>query len=92
MKRSLILSALIPALAVSGNSFFTATLRASEESLKLTTAVDRPLLHEGGGESKVVIKIEVEGCRAPQKARTPLNLAIVLDRSGSMSGGKLEQA
>jgi Ca-activated chloride channel homolog len=92
MKRSLILSALIPALAVSGNPFFTATLRASEESLKLTTAVDRPLLHEGGGESKVVIKIEVEGCRAPQKARTPLNLAIVLDRSGSMSGGKLEQA
>jgi len=90
IKRSLLLSALTLALAVSGTPF--STVRASEGSLKLRTAIDRPLLHEGGGESKVVIKIAVEGCRAPQKERMPLNLAIVLDRSGSMSGGKLEQA
>jgi len=90
IKRSLLLSALTLALAVSGNP--ASIVRASEESLKLKTAIDRPLLHESRGESKVVIKIAVEGCRAPQKERIPLNLAIVLDRSGSMSGGKLEQA
>ncbi len=90
-KRTLLLSALTLALALSGNPF-VAPLRATEETVRLKTAVDRPLIHESGGESKVVIKIEVEGCDQPQKTRTPLNLAIVLDRSGSMSGGKLEQA
>ncbi|MEQ1841624.1 MAG: efflux RND transporter periplasmic adaptor subunit, partial [Verrucomicrobiales bacterium] len=90
-KRTLLLSALTLALALSGNPFLTSLL-ATEETVRLKTAVDRPLIHESGGESKVVIKIEVEGCDQPQKTRTPLNLAIVLDRSGSMSGGKLEQA
>lgn len=90
IKRSFLLSAFTFFIGLSGSPFVT--LRASEEAVQLKTSIDRPLLHEGGGESKVVIKIEVEGCRAPQKKRLPLNLAIVLDRSGSMSGGKLEQA
>lgn len=90
IKRSLLMSALTLAVAVSGNPF--CTLRAAEEPVRLRTAIDRPLINEGGGESKVVIKIEVEGGHVAHKKRTPLNLAIVLDRSGSMSGGKLEQA
>jgi Ca-activated chloride channel family protein len=90
IKRSLLLSALTLALSVSGTPF--STLRASEDAVRIRTSVDRPVLHEKGGENKVVIKIEVEGGVISQKRRTPLNLAIVLDRSGSMSGGKLEQA
>lgn len=90
-KRTLLLSVLTLAIALSGNPFVT-PLRATEEPVRLKTAVDRPLVHESGGGSNVVIKIEVEGCELPRKTRTPLNLAIVLDRSGSMSGGKLEQA
>ena len=90
IKKSLLLSALALTISVSGNPL--PTLCAAEDAVRIRTAIDRPLLDQGGGESKVVIKIEVEGNAVAQKKRTPLNLAIVLDRSGSMSGGKLEQA
>lgn len=84
------LSALALILAASGN-LQTSEL-AAEEAVKLKAAVDRPLLVKDGRGVPVVVKIEVEGCVMPKKARSPLNLAIVLDRSGSMSGAKLEQA
>jgi Ca-activated chloride channel family protein len=84
------LSALALILAASGNPF--SSKLAAEEAVKLKAAVDRPLLVKNGRGVPVVVKIEVEGCVAPKKVRSPLNLAIVLDRSGSMSGAKLEQA
>ncbi|MEM9282231.1 MAG: VWA domain-containing protein [Verrucomicrobiota bacterium] len=61
-------------------------------AIVLKTAVDRPLVHRVAEDQKVVVKIELEGERREAKNRIPLNLAIVLDRSGSMSGRKLEQA
>lgn len=69
------------------------SLRASGERVKLKTAVDRPLLAESGDGGRVILRIGLEGCLPPRGAdRAPLNLAVVLDRSGSMSGAKLEQA
>ncbi|MEM9017824.1 MAG: VWA domain-containing protein, partial [Verrucomicrobiota bacterium] len=65
----------------------------SPESLvELRTKLDRPLLSGEERDQKVVVRIEVEGAEVERLVRAPLNLAIVLDRSGSMSGAKLEQA
>ena len=61
----------------------------------LTAQVDRPLLLQDSTETQsVVIKIDIKGAKQEAAAtdRVPLHLAIVLDRSGSMSGAKLEQA
>lgn len=69
-----------------------ASLGAAESPVELRTSIDRPIIDLEGCDRRVVIKIEVEGARRDVRARMPLNLAIVLDRSGSMSGAKLEQA
>jgi Ca-activated chloride channel family protein len=40
----------------------------------------------------LVIEIKIRGCETIPTRRLPLNLAVVLDRSGSMEGSKLEKA
>lgn len=45
-----------------------------------------------GSSQDVVFSIDVTGTQIKNPKRLPLNLAVVLDRSGSMSGAKIEQA
>ena len=46
-----------------------------------------------GGPREVLVQIEVEGRKVDDDGRrSPMNLAIVLDRSGSMEGAKIEKA
>jgi len=45
-----------------------------------------------GQEQSAYIKITLGGFALPQKQRAPINLGIVLDRSASMAGDKLEKA
>jgi len=54
--------------------------------------LDRAVL-PAGGPQKAVIKVTLNASEAPSKIdRPPVNLSIVLDRSGSMSGSKIEKA
>jgi len=70
------------------------TVAPAAEAVKIHAHLDRPLLVRGGGEQEVIVKIEVTGTPVTdiEMQRPPLNLAVVLDRSGSMTGAKLEKA
>jgi len=53
---------------------------------------DRTVL-PAGQEEKAVVKITVDAAEAPPLTkRTPVNVSLVLDRSSSMGGQKIEQA
>jgi len=61
------------------------------ETLHLNLVPDRDVLLRGSPQ-EVVVKIDLSAITDRQKhRRTPLNLAMVLDKSGSMTGAKLEK-
>lgn len=64
---------------------------AAPESLTLRVAPERDLVFNGGAR-EVIVQVELEGRRPEHAPRAPMNLALVLDRSGSMAGAKIEKA
>jgi Ca-activated chloride channel family protein len=65
----------------------------AESRVRVFADVDKPLVLDDRSE-RVVVKVGLEGLRVPVMAeRVPLNVAIVLDKSGSMGAGyKMENA
>ena len=62
------------------------------ETLRLKLEPDRGFLLSGSPQ-EVVVKIDLTAAgHKKMLKRTPLNLAVVLDRSGSMTGAKIEKA
>ena len=69
-----------------------ANAKAPGSKVVCRVEADRGVL-AAGGPQKVVIKVALDPPAAPEMTERPaVNLAIVLDRSGSMSGKKLEKA
>lgn len=65
---------------------------AVKEPVDCRVELDRGVL-PAGGPQKAVVKITLDAERPPRPGeRPPVNLTIVLDRSGSMSGQKIENA
>ena len=61
------------------------------ETLQLKLVPDREVVLKGSPQ-EVVVKIDLSAIAGKKKTRrTPLNLAVVLDKSGSMTGAKLEK-
>ncbi len=74
---------------------FTTTVQASEEressDIKLRTELGQNS-YLGDKGQKTYLRIDLEGIRREKTERTPVNIAIVIDKSGSMNGSKLAQA
>ena len=64
---------------------------APSAELKLRVTPERGLIYSDGPR-EVIVQIEIEAGRGDASNRAPMNLALVLDRSGSMQGPKIEKA
>jgi Ca-activated chloride channel homolog len=95
MKRNLSSSfaiALLGALSLASSLPFTPARAATEEPVRLHVDVDRSILPAETTE-RAVIKVGLDCDRpARRELRPPVNIAIVIDRSGSMSGDKIVKA
>lgn len=58
-----------------------------DKPLDLQTFLGNPVTSDG----RVFLLVGLQGCNQNIEKRAPLNLSIVIDKSGSMMGGKLDQ-
>jgi len=83
---------LFPAAAALLGLLSACALGQNEQTVRLRVDFDRPVLPAGSTE-RVVMKVSMDCLRLPVSSeRPPVNLTLVLDRSGSMSGEKLDKA
>lgn len=63
----------------------------ADDPVRLRLELDRPVLPAESRET-VVLKVALDGARPAQTRRAPVNLALVIDKSGSMGGDKIVRA
>jgi len=72
-------------------TFATVLNVAASESVRFKITPEHEFI-SNREDTEVTLKLTLEGLESKSERRTPVNLAIVLDRSGSMHGAKLEKA
>jgi Ca-activated chloride channel family protein len=73
-------------------AFARQMLVASEPEIRLRAVPERDLVYSGGSR-EVIVQVEIEARKRDHgHPRVAMNLAVVLDRSGSMQGAKIEKA
>ncbi len=83
MKKLLVLS-LAAALAQAASA-------SPAPDVTLRVAPDRDYVYRLGPR-EVIVQVEIEARKSDDTRRAPMNLCVVLDRSGSMEGAKIEKA
>ena len=64
----------------------------ADQPIKLEARLAQPVMKSGEGQ-KNYLRIALQGCKPePSQSRTPVNVAFVIDRSGSMQGARIAQA
>ncbi len=93
MKRQQALSKILAALGFL-LSILPPAGAAGGEQIRLDAGLDTPVMLAGGEGSarRAYLRVALTGFDLDEGRRTPVNVAIVLDRSGSMQGAKLEEA
>lgn len=79
-------------MALGAAMSLAACFSAQAREVNVVAALAAPVI-QAGATQKTFLKVSLTGFAMPSStARSPLNVAIVIDRSGSMSGERIEQA
>jgi Ca-activated chloride channel family protein len=80
------------AVAAALASLIAASPAGADRSITLDARLAQPAMKEGVAQ-KNYVKVALKGCEPePAQNRPPVNVAFVIDRSGSMSGPRIAQA